>query len=592
MSTESIADTRIETDPLTLEVIKNALSSVADEMALMVMRSAYSPVVRDTMDYSTALCDRHGQVIGQSLTLAVQLGTFPTAMRYVLEEYGNTAQPGDVYLTNDPYGYGGQHLPDIYVIKPIFIDDRLQGWAATMAHHSDIGGITPGSVAVHASEIYQEGLRMPLLKLFDAGVKNTTLFRVIEKNTRQPVQVLGDLRAQVAACRAGEQGFTEIIRRYGRETAHAYMDEIQRLGERLMRAEITALPDGEYGFVDWIDGVGADPEPLRIEILLRIKGDELSIDFSGTAPQIDASINCPVGLVFAACYCAIKGIAEREIPNCEGYMRPIRIHAPEGTIVNPVLPAACGARGVIGYRVYDAIMGALAQVTPDRVIAAGEGGPTLIAFGGYEKGRPFVVTEVIVGTWGARAGRDGLEGVSNPLANLSNQPVELVEADLPLEVVRYGLVPDSGGAGRFRGGLAYLREFRVLAERAVLTIRSDRRLHPPYGLFGGGPGGASVNVLTTSAGTEEVPGMPMEAIAVRRGDVYCHVSAGGGGMGSALDRDLQAVLEDVLDGKVSVAAARDLYGVVLSLDPPYVDEAGTAALRRSLAERQGSMESQ
>ena len=581
MSAEPLVPNRLATDPLTLEVIKNALSSVADEMALMVMRSAYSPVVRDTMDYSTALCDRHGNVIAQGLTLAVQLGTFPTAMRYVLEEYGETAEPGDVYITNDPYGYGGQHLPDIYVIKPIFVGGALEGWAATMAHHSDVGGITPGSVAVHATEIYQEGLRMPLLKLFEAGRENTTLFRVIERNTRQPVQVLGDLRAQVAACRAGERGLTEILRRYGPETAHAYMDELQDLGERVMRAEIAALPDGEYGFVDWIDGVGDEPEPLRIQVLVRIEGDELTIDFTGTAPQVDASINCPIGLVFAACYCALRGIADREIPNCEGYMRPIHIHAPAGTVVNPVLPAACGARGVIGYRVYDAIMGALAQVTPERVIAAGEGGPTLISFGGYEDGRPFVVTEVLVGTWGARAGKDGLEGVSNPLANLSNQPAELVEADLPLEVVGYGLIPDSGGAGRFRGGLAYFREFRVLAERAVLTIRSDRRFSPPFGLFGGGSGGASDNLLTTADGIRHLPGMPMSAIDTRRGDVYRHESAGGGGVGSPFERDPRAVLDDVLDGKVGVAAARELYGVAVELDPPAVDEGATARLRRT-----------
>ncbi len=572
------AETR--TDPLTLEVIKNALASVADEMALMVMRSAYSPVVRDTMDYSTALCDRHGRIVAQGLTLAVQLGTFPTVMGHVLDEHGETAQPGDVYVTNDPYGYGGQHLPDIYVIKPIFVDGELEGWAATMAHHSDVGGLAPGSIAVHATEIYQEGLRIPLLKLYDAGQENTTLFRVIEKNTRQPIQVLGDIRAQLAACRAGERGLTEIVHRYGSAAAHAYMDELQRLGERLMRAEIGALPDGEVRFVDWIDGVGADPEPLRVEVAVRVEGDGLSIDFTGTAPQVDASVNCPVGMVYAACYCAIRGIAENEIPNCEGYMAPISIHAPEGTIVNPVLPASCGARGVVGYRVYDALMGALAQIAPDRVVAAGEGGPTLIAFGGYENGRPFVLTEVIVGTWGARAGKDGLEGVSNPLANLSNTPVELVEADLPLEVVRYELVPDSGGAGRFRGGLAFLREFRLLAERAVLTIRSDRRTHPPYGLSGGGAGGASENTVRSGGATEALPGMPMAASQLRKGDVYRHVSAGGGGSGSPFDRDPARVLEDALDGKVTVEAARALYGVALSLDPPAVDQAETQALRR------------
>lgn len=568
-----------DTDPLTLEVIQNALASVADEMALMVMRSAYSPVVRDTMDYSTALCDRHGRVVAQGLTLAVQLGTFPTVMRHVLEEHGDTTQPGDVFVTNDPYGYGGQHLPDIYVIQPIFVDGALEGWSATMAHHSDVGGLAPGSIAVHASEIYQEGLRIPLLKLHDAGRENTTLLAILEKNTRQPTQVLGDVRAQLAACRAGERGLTEIVRRYGTSTAHAYMDELQRLGERLMRAEIAALPDGETRFVDWIDGVGDDPRPLRVEVAVRIEGDELSIDFAGTEPQVDASVNCPVGMIDAACYCAVRGIAQREIPNCEGYMRPIAIHAPEGTIVNPVLPASCGARGVVGYRVYDALMGALAQIAPDRVVAAGEGGPTLIAIGGYENGRPYVTTEVIVGTWGARAGKDGLEGVSNPLANLSNQPVELVEADLPLEVVRYELVPDSGGAGRFRGGLAFLREYRLRGERAVLTIRSDRRVHPPYGLSGGDPGGRSANTLVSDGAEHALPGMPTAAVGLRRGDVYRHVSAGGGGVGPALERDPARVLEDVLDGKVTPEAARDRYGVVLAAGPPAVDEPATKTLR-------------
>jgi N-methylhydantoinase B len=579
MVADAAAVTRAS-DPITLEVVKNALASIADEMALAIMRSAYSPVVRDTMDYSTALCDRDGRVVAQGLTLAVQLGTFPTIMRYVLEEFGGNAKPGDVYIANDPYGCGGQHLPDIYVIKPIFVDAALEGYAATMAHHSDVGGLTPGSVAVHATEIYQEGLRMPLLRLFDAGVENETLFKVIEKNTRQPTQVLGDLRAQLAACRAGERGVAELVARYGAESLHAYMDELQTVAEQLMRREIAALPDGTYRFDDFIDGVGEEPEPLRIAVTLEIAGDEVRIDFTGTAAQIEASLNCPVGLVYAACYCAIRGVVTRDIPNCEGYMRPIRIHAPEGTIVNPVLPASCGARGVVGYRAYDAVMGALAQLVPDRVIAAGEGGPTLISFGGYEDGRPFVMTEVIVGTWGARADHDGFEGISNPLANLSNTPVELIEADLPLQVLRYGLVPDSGGPGRHRGGLAFVREFRVLAQKAVLTIRTDRRDHAPYGLEGGEPGAPSGNVLVSNGGTRELPTMPMEALVLTRGDVYRHVAAGGGGFGSPFERDPAAVLEDVLDGKVTRKAARERYGVALTEgDSPSVDADATTALR-------------
>ena len=570
---------RTAVDPITLEVVKNALASTADEMALVVMRSAYSPVVRDTLDYSTALCDRNGRVVAQGLTLAVQLGTFPTVMGYVLDELGPTARDGDVYISNDPYGYGGQHLPDLYVIKPIFVDGALEGWAATMAHHSDVGGIAPGSVAVHATEIYQEGLRIPLSKLYDAGVENTTLMRLIEANTRQPIHVLGDLRAQLAACRVGERGLGDVLARYGTD-AHGYMDELQHVAERTMRAELAKLPDGIHEFTDYIDGVGDEPEPILIRVRVEIAGDEMSIDFAGTSPQVDASVNCPVGMVRAGAYAAVRGIVQADIPNCEGYMVPIHVLAPAGTVVNPVLPAACGARGVIGYRVYDAIMGALAAIVPDRVIAAGEGGPTLIALGGYdEERRPWGTTEVIVGCWGARATRDGLEGVSNPLANLGNQPVELLEADQPLRVERYGLVPDSGGAGRQRGGLAYVREFAVLAERATLTIRTDRRRYPPYGLDGGEPGAPSNNVVLADDEERILPTMPMEASQLHRGDRFTHVSPGGGGFGDPFERDPAAVLEDVLDGKVSVPAAAERYGVAVV--DGRVDHGATARLRAS-----------
>ncbi len=379
----------------------------------------------------------------------------------------------------------------------------------------------------------------------------------------------------------GERGLATLLERYGSD-AHFYMDELQVVAERMMRAELALLPDGVHAFTDWIDGVGEDPTPIPISVQVEIAGDEVRIDFEGTSPQVEASVNCPVGMVYAACYCAIRGIVGGEIPNCEGYMAPIRIDAPAGTVVNPVLPAACGARGVIGYRVYDALMGALAPLVPDRVLAAGEGGPTLIAWGGYQRGhgdelRPFGTTEVLVGTWGARSRRDGLEGVSNPLANLGNQPVELLEADLPIAVERYGLVPDSGGAGRQRGGLAYVRAYRVLADRATLTIRTDRRDHPPYGLGGGEPGAASSNVVVSGGQTRELPTMPMEAYTLAEGDRFTHVSAGGGGFGSPLERDPAAVLADVLDGKVSVEAARASYGVVI--DEEAVDVDATSALR-------------
>jgi N-methylhydantoinase B len=569
-------------DPITFEVIKNGLSSVADEMALIIMRSAYSPVVRDSMDYSTALCDRHGQIIAQGLTLAVQLGAFPDGMRYILRDEAANARPGDIFIFNDPYGSGGQHLPDIYVIKPIFHEGRIEGYACTMAHHSDVGGIAPGSTAIHATDIHQEGLCIPLLKLYDAGQPNRSLFRIIEKNTRQPIQVLGDLKAQLAACATGERGYLDLLRRYGAEAMRPYLEELQDQAERMMRDFIRQIPDGAYEFVDYIDGVGDDPQTLRIQVKATVAGDEITIDLTGTSRQVAAAINCPIAMIHSAAYCAIRCITSPAIPNCEGYIRPIRVIAPEGTIVNPLPPAACAARGVMGYRVFDAIMGALAQVVPNRVIAAGEGGPTLFSIGGTQNGRQFVLTEVMVGTWGARAGKDGVEGISNPAANLSNQPVELIEAELPLEVVGYGLVPDSGGAGKFRGGLAFHREFRVLCDDATCTTRADRRDHRPYGLAGGEPGGGSQNIINPGPQQTALPTMPMRAIPLRHGDVFRHISAGGGGYGDPLERPPEAVLEDVRDEKVSLAAARERYGVVIDPKRLTVDREATAQRRQTM----------
>lgn len=575
---------RNDVDPITFEVLKNALASIADEMALIVVRSAYSPVVRDTMDFSTALCDRHGDMVAQGLTLAVQLGAFPDMMRYIVAEHAADAKPGDIFIANDPYGSGGQHLPDIYVIKPIFHDGELEGYAATMAHHCDVGGLTPGSVAMHATEIFQEGLRLPILKLYEEGRPAEPVFKIIAANTRQPVQVLGDLRAQASACGVGESGLTRLIARYGSATVRRYLDALHAYAEEQMRAVIRDIPDGDYSYTDYIDGFGENPEPLKVRATVTVKGDSIAIDFAGTSGQVPAGINCPIAMARSASYCAIRCIGSRDIPNCEGYMRPLTITAPEGTLLNPVLPAACGARGVMGYRVFDAIMGALGPVIPEKVIAGGEGGPSLFAIGGYHEGKHYVLTEVLVGTWGARATRDGVEGISNPAANLSNYPVELVEAEMPIEIVNYGFVADTGGAGRQRGGLAFERTFRLRGEEALLTVRADRRDHPPYGFDGAASGGPSMNYLERDGTERLLPTMPMEALQLRQGDVFRHVAAGGGGFGPARERPAQAVREDVLDGKVSVDAAREHYGVVIEPETLTLDEAATEALRQSWPE--------
>ena len=368
------ADMSTGHDPVTLEVLKHALASIADEMALVVLRSAYSPVVRDTMDYSTALMDANGRVVAQGLTLAVQLGSFPDVMRHLMADFDNDMAPGDVFACNDPYGAGGQHLPDIYVIQPVFMEGRRVGFAATIAHHCDIGGIAPGSVAIHATEVFQEGLRLPIVKLHDAGRAVDALFRILEKNSRNPVHLIGDIRAQIAACRAGARGLSDLVARHGAERFATLLDALQDQAEQLMRHAIAQIPDGSWSFEDWIDGLGEAPEPVRIAVRVTVAGDRLSIDFSGTSEQVAGAINAPVAMARSASYCAVRCLADADIPNCEGYMRAVEIHVPDGSVLNPRLPAACGARGVMGYRAFDAIMGALAQAVPDRVIAACEGG--------------------------------------------------------------------------------------------------------------------------------------------------------------------------------------------------------------------------
>lgn len=570
-------------DPITLEVIRNALASTADEMALIVMRSAYSPVVRDIMDYSTALCDAQGRVIAQGLTLPIQLCSFPRIMGFVRERYGDTLKPGDVLIANDPYGSGGQHLPDVYILKPIFVDGRLAGFAATVAHHTDLGGIVPGSVAIYATEIQQEGLRLPLLKLYEAGEPVDAVFRIIAANTRSPVEVLGDIRAQIAACNVADEGLRTLVRRYGARVLDAYIDALHDHAEAMMRDVIRALPNGVYKATDYIDGVGENPVPLAIVATVTVADDTIDIDFTGTADQVAASINCPISLPESAAFCAIRCLSQQDIPNCEGYLRPITVRAPEGCLVNPRYPAACGARGVVGYRVFDAIMQALAQIVPERAIGGSEGGPYLLAGGGVHEGRPFVLNEMVVGTWGARAGKDGIEGISNPAANLSNQPIEMVETDMPVEVIRYGLVTDSGGPGEFRGGLAFVREFRFLAG-ARFTLRGDRRDHPPYGIEGGATGAPSTHLFIRADGSERyLPTMPMESFTARAGDVFRLIGAGGGGYGDPLKRDPGRVADDLLEGKVSVEGAARDYGVVFADDGVSIDLAATRRRRGDMA---------
>ncbi|MBI3977618.1 MAG: hydantoinase B/oxoprolinase family protein [Chloroflexi bacterium] len=569
-------------DPITFEVIRSLVDSIADQMSLALTRSAYSGIVRDSLDYSTAVCDGKGRMVAQGLASPLHLGSFPNALRHLIARYGERTYPGDVFILNDPYGSGGIHLPDLYVIKPIFVDGAVEGYAMSLAHHTDVGGIVPGSNSVHSTEIYQEGLRVPLLKLYERGEPNVALFKIVEANVRVPVMVLGDLRAQVSAAHTGEQAFLEAVRKHGVEAMRVYLEEMQDHTERLARAEIAALPDGVYEFTDCIDGLGEHPEPIVFHVQVTIAGDRMRVDWTGSSPQVKAGLNSPMSYTQSATYAAVRSVMRQNLPNCEGYMRPIEVVAPLGTITNPVLPGACGARGLTGYRMIDTVLGALAQALPDLVPAACEGGATIPSIGGYQHGKPFVYVETVLGAWGGRPNRDGAEGVSNLGANVSNQPVELIEAELPLEVTRYGFRPDSGGVGKHRGGLSLVREYRLMADEAILAIRSDRRSHPPYGLQGGGAGTPSSNVLNPGPAQRVLPALPMEAIPIRRGDVYRHHLSGGGGWGDPLERDPRATLEDVLDEKMTIAHARSAYGIVIDPSTLALDLPATERVREEM----------
>jgi N-methylhydantoinase B len=571
-------------DPITFQLIRNGLEATVDEMALTIARTAYSTVVRESLDYSTGFLDKNGQLMAQGLSIAVHLGAMPSALASVMREYRETMQPGDIYVINDPYD-GAAHLQDIFMFKPIFYKGDLTGFAAAIAHETDIGGRVPGSNAADSTEIYQEGLRIPPLPLFLAGKPNRTLFDIISHNVRVSEKVLGDIRAQTAACFVGEQRFLEILERYGAETTMAYMDELIDFSERMTRDEIRALPDGVYSFVDHLDEDGMDPDPIPIAVTLTIADDEITVDLTGSAQQVRGALNSPLPSTHAAVYASIRCMFSPELPSNAGIFKPIHIIAPEGTIVNPVHPASVAARGVTLYRIGDAVFGALSQAVPDRVPAAADGGPDGIIIGGYDEHRKgYMHFDVHINSSGGHPLHDGMDGITSFFGNIANTPIEMLELAAPIRIERYELVPDSGGAGLHRGGLAAVKDVRFLGKEAVLQSRTDRRVFQPYGLHGGKPGAASNCCMNPGPNERSVPSKP--TMPIRFDEVFSHVTAGSGGWGDPLQRNLTAIARDLRLGKITPEGARRNYGVVLD-ENDHVDEIQTMALRAELAATRG-----
>ena len=553
------------------------MDAIVDEVAYTVIRTARSEIVKDVMDYSAAICDANGEMVAQAKTIAQHLGAIPEAMAAVQAKWGGQLKDGDAVIMNDPYS-GGMHLPDIFMFYPIFDGAEILAWSVVICHHTDVGGRVPGSNAADSTEIYQEGLRIPPLRLFRRGVMDEMLEAVIGLNVRVPDRVIGDLHAQYAACQVGAREIGKLVSRYGTQTIRGYLGALLDYAERMARAEIATWPKGTYCFTDYIDsdGLSEDPVPLTVAVTVRGNGT-LNVDWSGSSKQVRAAINSTLSFTksntFLSVRCALRG----DIPNNAGVFRCIEVSAPEGSVLNPTSPAPVAARALTGYRVMDTMFGALAQIVPHIMPAAGEGGNTVVCLGGrHPDNRPFIIVDMISGCWGGRPDQDGIEAITNPSQNLSNTPVEVLERQHPVRIEDYALVPDSGGAGRFRGGLGLCRSYRLLAEEAVLQLRADRLRFAPYGLDGGDRGGPSANWLGEGDAKRAIPGKV--TMTMRKGELLTHHQAGGGGHGDPFTRTPEAVARDVWNEKVTISAARASYGVAVDTNGK-IDMVETTRLR-------------
>lgn len=568
-------------DATTVEVIKGALIYSAEEMGIALKKSAYSPNIKERMDHSCALFDHELRLVAQAEHIPVHLGSMALAVREGLRYYAGDLAAGDMILLNDPY-ISGTHLPDLTLIAPICHEGELIGYAANKAHHTDVGGRAPGSIAGDSTELYQEGLIIPPVKFVHDGVVDRDLAYLIRSNVRTPETQMGDLRAQIAANNTGIKRLLELVEEYGVETIHASMEAIMDYSERRMRAEIRAMPDGVYEARDWMEDTGFGEEPAEIAVRVAIKGDRISFDYSETAPQVKGPVNAPLGVTISGVYYTLISITDYTIPVNDGCFRPVTLHVPEGCMMNPRRPApVAGGNVETSQRNVDVLMRALAQAVPDKVPAAGLGTMSNISIGGLRHdGKPWTFYETVGGGSGGRPGSDGVDGVHVNMTNTMNTPIEALEAYLPLRFESYNLRPDSGGPGEWRGGCGIERSWTLTASSATLSILAERTKIPPWGLRGGGPGALGEYLLRRKDGRFER--LPSKCtVYMEEGDSLIIRTPGGGGYGDPLKRNPDLVLEDVNDGLVTIEAAKKDYGVIIDRQKPVVLTDLTNKLRSS-----------
>ena len=558
----------LKTDPARFEVVKNALYSAAEEMKIVLAKTAYSPLLKVAGDYSCGIFDIDGNMVAQGPDLPIHLGSMPDAVRAVVRAFRDVT-PGDVFIHNDPYD-GGSHLPDVNVVAPAFHEGRLLGFGCVRAHWPDIGSATPGSYGA-VTEIYGEGLRLPPIRLYRDGKPDPSVEAIIFANVRTPAERLGDLRAQVAANYRGALRLSELAAKYGTDTLLGIMQEVLDYSETMMRAALRALPDGEAEFTDIFDGDGVlaqgatEDETFKVHLKVTKRGDTITADFTGSDPAVAGPMNAPLTVTASGVFCALKMIADPKslIPPNSGCWRPVTVTAPPGSVVNAQHPSpVVYANHEISHRVADMVMAALFAITPGTVMAGSQGTSAVITFGGldYRTGDRFVSYESVKGGFGARPNKDGINAVASTVSNMSNTPIEILEMSFPLRVEEYALVPDSGGAGRYRGGLGVRRLWRVLENQAHAAVCCERTVTPPFGLAGGNPGApARLHLIAPNEGPRTLTSKG--GFLAPAGSLVVVEAPGSGGYGPAAERDRAALSEDLLDGYVTPAEAHRLYGV-------------------------------
>jgi N-methylhydantoinase B len=555
---EGTAEQRI--DPVTLSVLWNRFLSITEEMGSTLRSTAFSEAVREGDDFSTAIFDRQARLIAQGNFTPGHTGSMPFLVNSMLEYFPPASlRPGDALVSNDSF-LGSGHFPDIFMVMPVFRDDRIVGYAVNIAHHIDIGGAAPGSqeVAGVVSAV-QEGLRILPVRLIRAGEFDEELLRVILGNVRVPDKLLGDLKAQRNANFVGARRLLEAYGEYPEELIDLAIAEIFDRSEARMRAHIRALPDGTYNFEDWLDDTGPGTPPVRVHVEIRIAGDDLVVDFSGSGDQVAAGINSYINYTRAYSAFAVKVLADALLPQNHGAARPIKVIAREGSFFNPQYPAPSGGRAAVQIRIFEAVNGALAKIMPQRAMGAHSHWSNPNISGVDDRtGRQFVQYDLVFGGLGALAYKDGAEAMA-PVMNCSNIPVEVLESNNPLLFHRLEFIPDSAGAGQFRGGCAVRKDVEVRNSTAFVTLLGDRHKFQPYGVFDGRPGTPARTILMRDGQETELSSK--QSLALRRGDIVSYRLSGAGGYGDPRKRERSAIEQDLLDGYVTPAGVERDYDI-------------------------------